>query len=67
MAKAILLNNTSKDLRDTTLLCINLGTLLKIITTSGAMKPKVSKANGMKACLCQNTLSHVWSLCLKQH
>jgi hypothetical protein len=50
MAKPILLNTTSKNLEDATLLCMTFCTLFKISTTSRAKKPKVSKAKGINAC-----------------
>jgi hypothetical protein len=59
MAKSIRLNTTSKDLGDTTLICMNFLTLFKTFTTSGTRKPKVLKVNSMKAFDCQNTFSHV--------
>ena len=50
MAKLILLNTTSWDLGDTTLLCMTLWTLFKTSTASGARKPKVSNAKGINTC-----------------
>jgi len=38
------------DLEDITLLCMTFWTLCRRSTASGARKPKVSKANGIKAC-----------------
>jgi len=50
MAKSILVNTIFIDLGDIILLCIILWTLCRRSTTFDARKPKVSKANGIKAC-----------------
>jgi hypothetical protein len=50
MAKSILLNTTSKDLGDITLLCMTFCTLFKISIVFGARKPKFSKAKRINAC-----------------
>jgi hypothetical protein len=62
MAKSILLNTIYRDLENTTLICMTLWTLFKILTASGVKKPKVSKENSMKVCWLLETLSQVLPL-----
>jgi hypothetical protein len=51
MAKPIILNTISIDLKDTTLSCITLLTFLKyLFIVFGTRKPTVSKAKGIDAC-----------------
>ena len=66
MAKSILVNTTFMDLGDMTLLCVTFWTLCRKSTTSGARKPKVSKANSIKTCWLSEQIYHNWPICLTQ-
>jgi len=48
MAKPILLQTTSINIGDTTLICMLVGTLYRRFATSSARKSTISNANGIK-------------------